>query len=545
MLGKRFCLVWVVLAALGGIFGPVTAQGRSIITIDFQQELDTLNPLYTGMWFMTTAADMYLSPPWYIDDTLTPVPALVTEIPSAANGLISEDNRSITLKLRDDIVWSDGEPITADDFVFTYEMLVSPNNAPDTRYPYDEKIESVVAADERTVVVTYTEPFAPWLTNTFHDFPPIPAHILRPVFEAEGTIDNAAWNRAADVVSGPFKPVEWVAGSHIAFERNENYWGEPAKFDGVFMRFVPEDATVVASLVSGDTDVGTFIAYSDTPALEDAGVNIELVNSGYNEGWFLNFDPETANPAMLDVNVRKAIVLAFDRDKFNQDINLGKTYTPASFWEGTPYKDPDSAPLPYDPDMANQLLDEAGWVDSNGDGVRDKDGVELVLRHITNQRQIRKDLQVIAQQQLAEVGIKLEIENYDSNIFFGGYADDAPMAKGRFDIAELSDVGDFPDPNVSRFLCSQIPSEDNPSGYNDQHYCNEQVDALFTEQAQTVDFDKRVELFHEIDRLMNADIAWAGIWYDPDLWAINSRISNTRVSGADPLWNIAGWEVSG
>src|SRR5690606_13612621 len=117
------------------------------------------------------------APPWFIDDNLEPVPVLVTEIPSADNGLISEDGRSITLSLRDDITWSDGEPITADDFVFTYEMLVSPNNAPDTRYPYDEAVESVVATDERTVVVTYNEPFAPWLTNTFRDFPPLPAHV--------------------------------------------------------------------------------------------------------------------------------------------------------------------------------------------------------------------------------------------------------------------------------------------------------------------------------------------------------------------------------
>lgn len=544
MFAKKSVFVLLVLAAFFiGVFGPAAAQGN-IVTIDFQQEIDTLNPLYTGMWFMTNAADLYLSPPWFIDENLQPVPVLVTEIPSGDNGLISEDGRSITLALRDDIVWSDGTPITADDFVFTYEMLVSPQNAPDTRFPYDEMVESVTAPDERTVIVTYHEPYAPWITNTFRDFPPLPAHILRPVFESEGTIDNAAWNRTADVVSGPFIPVEWVEGSHILFERNENFWGDPANFDGVFMRFVPEDATVIASLVSGDTDVGTFIAYSDTPALEAAGVNIAIAPSGFNEGWFFNIDPDTAHPAMLDVNVRKAIVMAFDRDKFNQDVNLGKTYTSASFWDGTPYKHPDSMPLPYDPEMAKQLLDEAGWVDSNGDGTRDKDGVELVLRHVTNDRQIRQDLQVVAQQQLAEVGIGLDIQNFDSNIFFGGYADDAPLAKGRYDIGELSDVGDFPDPNVSRFLCSQIPSDQNPSGLNDQGYCNEEVDALLQQQTQTVDPAERTAIFHEIDRLINEDVIWAGMWLDPDVWAINSRISNARIGGADPLWNIANWEVA-
>jgi peptide/nickel transport system substrate-binding protein len=247
---------------------------------------------------------------------------------------------------------------------------------------------------------------------------------------------------------------------------------------------------------------------------------------------------------MLDVNVRKAIVMAFDRDKFNQDINLGKTYTPGSFWEESPYKDPSTTPLPYDPAQANQLLDEAGWTDSNGDGTRDKDGVELVLRHVTNDRDIRLDLQVIAQQQLAEVGIGLDLQSYDSNIFFGAYADDAPVARGRFDIAEYSDASFFPDPDTSYFLCSEIPSDENPSGSNSQGYCNEAVDALFAQQASTVDYDARVAIFNEIDRLMYADTIWAGIWLDPDVWAVNARISGARIGGADPLWNAAEWVVS-
>ena len=87
---KRFAVGVIVLAMLIGIFGPVSAQGK-VITIDFQQELDTLNPIYTGMWFMTTAADLYLAPPWFIDDNLEPVPVLVTEIPSADNEKLSGD----------------------------------------------------------------------------------------------------------------------------------------------------------------------------------------------------------------------------------------------------------------------------------------------------------------------------------------------------------------------------------------------------------------------------------------------------------------------
>src|SRR5690606_39095920 len=108
----------------------------------------------------------------------------------------------------------------------------------------------------------------------------------------------------------------------------------------------------------------------------------------------------------------RAIIMGFNRDQINQDLNLGITYTPGSYWEQTPYARPDAAPLPYDPEAARQLPEEAGWVDEDGDGIREKDGERLTLRHVTSQRQIRQDVQVVAQQQLAEIGIELVLESY-------------------------------------------------------------------------------------------------------------------------------------
>jgi peptide/nickel transport system substrate-binding protein len=541
---KRAFFLLLMLVSVLALVGPTAAQDENVLQVVLQQELDTLNPIYSNMWFSTTVMDLILAPPWYIDNELNPVPVLVTEIPSAENGGLSEDGTVITLHLRDDIVWSDGEPITSADFVFTYDMIVDPANSPSTRFPYDPNIASVEAPDERTVVVTFNEPFAPWLALLFTPNAPLPEHILRPVFEAEGTLDSAEYNRAPTVTSGPFVFEEWAAGSHISLTRNENYVGGAPSLDGVFIRFVPDDATVVSSLVTGDAHVGTFIAYTDTPSLEEAGVNIELVFSSYNEGWFFNIDPETAHPAMLDKNVRLALAMAFNRDQINTDLNLGITYTPASYWENTPYARPDAEPYPYDPEEAARLLDEAGWVDSDGDGVRDKDGVALELRYITNQRQIRMDVQAIVQQAFAELGITVILENYPSEIFFAGYAEDGPAAKGRYEIQEFSSPTNFPDPDLNRWLCSEIPSDENPAGINDQGVCIEELDALFIQQASETDPDARIELFHQIDQLITDEVIWVGIWYDPDLWAINNRVQNTLVSGADPFWNIVNWEMS-
>lgn len=539
---RSFLLIVLMLIVALSALAPAAAQDNTL-RIALQQEPDTLSPIYTQMWFAATVIDLLMTPVWWIDNTGNPVPAIAADIPSAENGGVSEDGTVITIKLRPDAVWSDGEPITAADYVFYYEMVMAESNTVGSRYPWDSQVASVTAADDQTVVVTFNAPFAPWVSSLA--IPPLPEHVLRPVFEAEGTLDTAEWNRAPSVTSGPFSFVRWEAGSGMEFVRSENYFLGSARLDGVSIQFVPDDATVVAALIAGDTDVGTFISSGDVPALREAGnINIELVPSSYNEGIFFNVGPN-GHPALKDVNVRRALAMAIDRDRINRDLNLDLVYTGASFWENTPFANPALDPYPFDKEMAAQMLDEAGWVDSNGNGTRDKDGVELVLRYITNQRQIRKDVQAIVQQDMADIGVGIEIQNFSSDIFFASYGDGGPMSTGQYDLGEYSAATAFPDPDTSRFLCSQVPSDENPDGGNDNFYCNPELDALFAQQSQTVDFDARVAIFHQIDQILYDEMIWLNMWYDPDLWAINSRVKNTLVSGADPLWNAVNWEISG
>jgi len=541
---KRNVLWTLLLVLLLALTAPVMAQDTSnTLRIALQQEPDTLNYYYTQMWFGTTVQDLIHAQNWVIDNNLNAVPVIAAEIPSAENGGLSEDGTVITFKIRDGAVWSDGTPITADDFVFTYEMVLADTNTPSSRDPWDTAVASVEAADESTVVITTNEPYAPWLSKFV--MPPLPAHVLRPVFESEGTLDSAAWNREPDVTSGPYTFVNWESGSEMNFVRNENYFLEPAKVENINIQFVPDDATVVSALIAGDTDVGTFIAAGDVPAMRETGnISIELVPSGYNEGLIFNMG-EGGHPALQDINVRTALAMLVDRDTINQDLNLGINVTGSSFWEQTPYQRPDATPIPYDPEGAMALLDEAGWVDSNGDGTRDKDGTELVLRYVTNQRQVRKDVQAVVQQSFADAGVGVELQNFESDVFFADYANGGPMSLGEYDIGEYSSAPAFPDPDTTRFMCREIPSEENPVGINDGHYCDPALDELFEQQAVTVDPEARINIFHQIDQYLADQVVWLSMWYDPDLWAINSRISNTLVSGADPLWNIANWEITG
>ena len=209
---------------------------KKVATFIFTQEFDNLNPLYTNQWFTAITYQLWNCYAWTYDDQNAPVPVLVNELPSAENGGISEDGKTITFKLRDDLVWSDGTPITADDFIFTYEMYIDPNNTVSTQSPYDQ-MESVVAADPQTVVVTFTEVYAPWAATLWKGI--LPKHVLQPVFEADGNLNAAEYNRAPMVGCGPFNFAEWEAGSFARFVAPSWMKSSSASFLMMLHRLLP------------------------------------------------------------------------------------------------------------------------------------------------------------------------------------------------------------------------------------------------------------------------------------------------------------------
>jgi peptide/nickel transport system substrate-binding protein len=527
---------------------PTTApEAKKVLTFIWTQEFDTLNPIYTNMWFVSVIYPVYACTPWLFNDQNIAFPYLLTEMPTLDNGGITNDGKTITFKLRDDIKWSDGEPITSADFKFTYDMIMADSNAVSTRSPYNE-ITSVETPDDQTVVFNFPEPFASWQATLFSgstsSTPIIPKHILQPVFDAEGTLDTAEWNKAPTVGCGPFVFAEWESGSFARFVANDNYWLERPKVDELFFKFVPDDASMIAALVAGDGDVGTFFAYSDVPQLQAAGISILNSFSGYNEGIYINLHAEKGNPALKDVKVRQAIAYAFNRQKLVDDLLLGLTGVAATDWDKSPWVDPTISPYPYDPEKAKALLAEAGWTDTNGDGTVDKDGVELVLKWGTTNREVRQNTQAVGQQDLAAVGIGTELLSYDSDTFFNGYQDDGPSANFSLDLIEYSDSPYFPDPNTTVWLCSNIPSDADPAGSSPTGLCDETLDGLFQKQLTQFDFGERQQTFYEITKLIYENVYWLGIWQDPDLFSFSDRMTGVKMSGATPFFNVAEWDIT-
>jgi peptide/nickel transport system substrate-binding protein len=513
----------------------------TVASLIWLQEIDSFNPLYTDMTFSIYTQQLWNSWAWEFNDKNEAFPKLVTEIPSMDNGGISADGKTITMTLNSEVVWSDGTSLTSADFKFTYDMALDPKNTVTSAYPYD-MLESIDTPDDQTVVMHFPEPFTPWLAALWHGI--LPAHILQPVFDADGTIDEAPWNQAPTVGLGPYVFDTWESGSFASFVKNEDYWGKPAKIDKIFFRFVPNNTSQVAALQAGDGDLGYWFDFSDIPKLQKAGLSVVLVPNGYDEGLFFLINAGKGHPALLDVKVRQAIAMAIDREALNRNFRLGLTTVPASFWDSLPfYNNPPVENYLYDPAAANALLDEAGWVDSNGDGIRDKDGVELILTYGTTIMEIRQDTQAVIQQQLAEVGIRVEISSYDDTLYFAGYGE-GPAASGDLDIMEWSDGPLFPDPEIYYWKCDQIPTDESPVGENWFFLCDEELDRLITLQATQVDVNERQQTISQINQIFHDQVYWLGLWQDPDNWAVGSRLLNVKFSAVTPFYNISEWTIA-
>jgi peptide/nickel transport system substrate-binding protein len=515
------------------------AGGANAITISFFEEPNSLNFAYSSMWFANIVSEIIERGLWVYDDKQQFVPELALEVPSRENGGISEDGQTITVHLRQGVRWHDGQPVTSADVKFTYDAIMNPKNTVDTRYPYADYVDSVETPDDYTVVIHTKAPFAGWWTMFQYL---LPKHILGDL----ESLDNADYNRAP-IGFGPYKFKEWVPGDHITLEKNADYWRGVPKVDTIYFKIVPSsEAQMAAIQAGGQVDIGVFQSYDEVPVLEKLGtVDVKAIYYAYNEHYFFNLDPQKGHPALQDERVRRAIAMSINREQIATTLLQGLTQPAHTFWDGTAYANQDIPVIPYDPQGAAKLLDEAGWTDHDGDGIRDKDGQKFSFIHKTTAgRKIREDALIAVQQMLKDQGIDMVIENVPYDIFFEGYGNGGPIYTGQYDMAGWSD-GSYPDPGSGAYywLCDQIPSDENPTGGNFELYCDKDMDVLLRQQDTTVDTQARKTIFDRIEQMMYDKTLTIPMWNDPDLWSVNKRLANVRIGGWTPFWNIHEWEV--
>lgn len=556
---KFVSLAALVLLALGLMIAPVAAQDVPTLTVGFAQEPDSMNGFYSSMAFAQWANDLVQSSLWDISDTLEAVPVLVTEVPSVENGGISEDYMTYTIHLKEGLMWSDGTPLTSDDLVFTYQMLEDPANNMLQGASIAEAVESVEAIDATTFTLTFNspKPFPEDIAGSPGLSTILPAHIFRPVYEAEGSIEFAEENQDPTVFSGAYTLTEWRRGEQMTFEVNPNYALGAPSIGRIVLRFFPDTETQYAALQAGQLDFVPNISEGDKPRVgEFEGVQLVTVFGGYIESLWLNLrteeHPRAGHPALQDVRVREAIRFALNRQAISDQLLAGTVSPTDSIYASSPFENPDLGVTPHDIDQANALLDEAGWVDSNGDGTRDQNGVELVLRYSTTNAGWRNNIQAVVQQQLAVVGIGTILEIYPATEFFGSWANSGINAVGEYDIAQYANNTALTNPaNVTVYEalnCDQIPSETNQGGQNFTGFCSPEMDEAAQVTLSSLDADERLAAAYTIQEIMRDNVPLVNLFPRGDNYAyVSSRFAVPPVigSGVGNQWfDIVNWQLA-
>ncbi|MBK8020409.1 MAG: peptide ABC transporter substrate-binding protein [Chloroflexi bacterium] len=558
-LRKYVSLLVVVALTLALAIVPVAAQDASVLTVGFAQEPDSMNGFYTSMAFAQWANDLVQSSLWDIDDQLQPVPVLVDEVPSVENGGISEDYMSYTIKLKEGLLWSDGTPLTAADLVFTFQMLEDPANNLLQGSAIADAVETIEQIDDLTFKVTFNspKPFPEDIAGSPGLSTILPAHIFQPVYEAEGSIEFADENQDPTVFSGPYVLSEWRRGEQMTFDANPNYAGGVPGVGRIVLRFFPDTDSQYAALQAGQLDFVPNISEGDKPRVgEFEGVTQVTVFGGYIESLWLNVrteeHPRAGHPALQDVRVRQAMRYALDRQAISDQLLAGTVSATDSIYAGSPFEDANLGVTETDLDAANALLDEAGWVDSNGDGTRDKDGVELVLRYSTTNAGWRNNIQAVVQQQLAAVGVGTVLEVYPASEFFGAWANNGINAVGEYDVAQYANNTALTNPaNVTVYEalnCEQIPSEANAGGQNFTGFCSEEMDAAAQLTLTSLDADERLQAAYTIQAIMKENAPLINLFPRGDNYAyVTARFAEPpRIgSGVGNQWfDIINWKLA-
>ncbi len=480
-----------------------------------------------------------------VDHDYNVVPGLLAEIPSLENGGISSDFLSYTLRLRPGLVWEDGVPITANDIAFTWRWLNDPVNVAYATHGWEKVVSVEVADDGLTAVVTLADTFAFWLDEAVIGMGIAPQHAV------EAAVTKDAFNQRP-IGNGPFKLVEWRIGDVLIFERNDNYYRGPAYLDRVIVRIIPDSNALTAALIAGDINIAIGLLTANVPQLE-AAPNTDVAITAWPQVERIFFsqtvagDTSTPHPILTDVAVRKALIISVDMDEILENLYFGINPRGINELYGTGYFNEELSPYPYDPDEARRTLDAAGWIDSDGDGIREKDGVRLSLTHSTTAgNRPRESMQAILQQAWADVGIEVVIQNYPAPSFFGGWEG---VAWGRrYEMAQFSNGIFALQPNLSDWWHSDaIPTPEKQFGNGHSGWSNARVDELLDEHRRGVNDERAREILNEVQRIIYDDYAMFPLFTAATIFGVNRNVHNVDPTqfGAQAglFWDVYDWWV--
>jgi peptide/nickel transport system substrate-binding protein len=532
------------------------------VNILYWQAVSIMNPFLSSGTKDVEAASLVLEPLARFDQDGQLVPYLAEDIPTVENGGVSEDLTSITWKLKEGLLWSDGTPVTAADAVFTWTYCTHPEGGC-AQLPNFGDVTSVEAVDDLTIKVTFGVP------------KPYP---YGPLVGAQSPIIQAAQfseclgTRAPECTDANFKPIgtgpfvvtDFKANDVVTFEANPNF-RDPAK--PAFATAVLKGGGDAASAARSVLETGEFdyawnaqVEPEILTAMEAAG-NGEVISAfgtlverimvnQTNPDPALGDERSTAahpHPFLTDPNVVKALSLAIDRailieTGYGAAGRMTCNLVPAPEYNASTNNDWCKE---RNVEEANRLLDEAGWV-MGSDGVREKDGVRLSVLYQTSTNSVRQAAQALIKQDWQAIGVETELRNIDAGVFFGGdpgspdtfqkfYAD-VQMYANNFDGTDAEKyLGDW--------LCSEFPRPDTQwQGGNISRFCSEEFDAKHAELAKTAGQEARSKLIIELNDMIVNSSSFIPLVDRGRVSTRSNKLGGVIMNPWDSeLWNAADW----
>lgn len=549
---------------------PTRGQGGTLTLLYFQAPT-IVNPHLSQGDKDLSASRITYEPLASFNKDGTMMPLLAAEIPNLDDGSLAADGTSVTWKLKEGIKWADGEPFTASDVLFTYQYITIPDVKATSISAYAE-VDKVEVLDEYTIKVSFKEPTTSWYAPFVGQFGMI---IPRHIFEAYiGSNAADAPENLEAIGTGSYYVSEFrnedvliiggnaVSTNKIIYEINPHY-RDPNKpfFSKVELRGGGDLELAVQAGKEGAVDYVWNAAVSEDTLVDAESTGNALAigaPSSFVERIMFNFsDPkkETADgerssvqfphPFLSDPLVRQTIVMAINREEIAALYGRGGTPTTNILAEPPIYASENNN-YEYNPTKAAELLEQDGWIDSDGDGIREKDGVELRMTFLTSIQTLRQRTQEQVKNDLEAIGIAVELRQVDSSIFFGPPTDTTDTRRQFYaDLEEFAFSNKSPDPSayMAGWTCDNIAQKENDWALpNWARYCNPEFDELFKQATTELDESKRAELFVKMNEVLIQDVAVIPLVKLTNLVIVRDDLKGYDFTAWDvEVWNIADW----
>ena len=440
------------------------------------------------------------------DENLNYVPDL------AESWEISNNQKTISFKLKKGLQWADGKPLTSADVLFTWKLITNPN----TRTPYASDYQLVKKAstpDPLTFKVTYESSYAPAL-DTWASLHILPKHILK-----DEDINNTFFSRKP-TGSSYYKLYEWISGQQVTLKANDKSVSGTPLIKKLISRIIPDTSSQFLELTADNIDVMNInpIQYQRVfPARKDLQQKIALYKELGNGYTYLGFNLKKA--PFNDIRVRQALNYAIDKDEVIKGVLLGLGEAISSPYKpGTRWNNPNLSPYPYSPSKALELLADAGYIkDKNGSLT--KDGKPLKFEIITNQNKQREMTAVLIQRRLQEIGVKVSIRVIEWASFVNRF-----IKTGDFDVVVLG-WGLSLDPDQYNIWHS---SQQGPGQFNFLGYSNKTVDQLLELGRKELNPHKREKIYREFSKHLLEDSPIVYLYAGYGLSAVHKRVKGIK-----------------